>query len=79
LRVEVREDAVDERRHGLARRTDVGFVELVIAGNAEQRQADVDLVFEDLEQPLPPWASRRGEAINIKRPTDTMSAQRIVA
>jgi hypothetical protein len=35
--VEVREDAVYVRRHNLARRADVGFVELVITGDAEQR------------------------------------------
>jgi hypothetical protein len=67
--VEVREDTVYVRRYDLARRTDVRFVELVITGDAEQRQTDADLVFEDLEQPHDTWSPSRGEAINIK-PTD---------
>src|SRR6266567_5764872 len=49
--VQVREGAVHMRRHDLARRADIGFVELVVAGDAEQRQSDADLVLEDLEQP----------------------------
>ena len=64
--VEVREDTVYVRRYDLARRADVGFVELVITGDAEQRQTDADLVFEDLEQPHDTWPPSRGKAINIK-------------
>ena len=48
--VEVREGAVDMRGHDLARRADMGVVELVVAGDAEQGEADADLVFEDLEE-----------------------------
>src|SRR5436309_16019575 len=51
--VQVWEGAVDVRRHDLAGRADVGFVELVVAGGAEQREAYADLVFEDLERGAP--------------------------
>jgi hypothetical protein len=43
--VEVREGAVDVRRHDLACRADVGFVELAVTGDAEEGQADADLFF----------------------------------
>ena len=52
----MREGAVYMRLHDLARRADVGFVELVVASDAEQREADTDLVFEDLEQTHLPGA-----------------------
>lgn len=42
----MREVAVNVRRHNLPRRADVGLVELVITGDAEQRQTDADFVFE---------------------------------
>ena len=64
--VEVRENAVHVRRHDLARRADVGFVELVIAVDTEQRQADADLVLKDLEQPDDPGSAGGGEAVDIK-------------
>jgi hypothetical protein len=67
--VEVGEGAVDVRRHDLACRADVGFVELVVAGDAKQRQANADLVFEDLEQPHHAGGARRGEPVDIEPAT----------
>src|SRR5580704_16965076 len=64
--VEVREDAVHVRRHDWPRRADVGFVQLVITSDAEQRQADADLVFEDLEQPHDTRPPGRGNPIEGK-------------
>src|SRR5690242_19575621 len=64
--VEVREGAVDVRRHDLAGRADIGFVELVVAGDAEQRQADTDLVFEDLEEAHHALGASGGEAVDVE-------------
>jgi hypothetical protein len=52
----VREGAVDMWRHDLARRADIGFVELAVAGDSEQREANADLVFENLEERTMPSA-----------------------
>jgi hypothetical protein len=57
---------VDVRRHDLARRADVGFVELVVSGDAEQRQADADLVFENLEEAHHALGAGRGKAVDIE-------------
>src|SRR5438045_7572364 len=38
------------RPRDLAGRVDIGFVEFAVAGDAEQREADADLVFDDLEE-----------------------------
>src|SRR5216683_383604 len=68
--IEVREGAVNMRRHHRARRADIGFVELAIAGDAEQREADADLVFEDLEEPHHARPAGGGEPIDIKSADD---------
>src|SRR5262249_13117896 len=49
---------------------DIGLIELAVAGHAEQRQADADLVFEDFEQPHDAGGAGRGERINIESATD---------
>src|SRR5579871_6457741 len=54
------------RRHHLARRAEIGFVELVIAVDAEQGQADANFVFEYLEQPNHPLRPGGGQPIDIK-------------
>src|SRR5262249_11453041 len=64
--IEMRERAVDVRPHHLRRLADVAPVELAVVVDAEQRQADADLVLEDLEQPHHPGRTRRREAIDIK-------------
>ena len=64
--VEVGEGAVNVRRHDLARRADVGFVEFAVGGDAEQRQADADLVLEDLEE--------AHHALGASRGTDVVKA-----
>src|SRR5712692_3743575 len=75
--IEVRERAVDMRRHHRPRRADIGFVELAIAGDAEQREADADLVFEDLEEPHHARPAGGGQPIDIKpADDDRVGAQR---
>jgi hypothetical protein len=64
--VQVRERAVDVRLDDLAGRADVGFVELVIGDDAEQRQADADFVFEDLEEAHHAFGASGGEAVDIE-------------
>ena len=64
--VEMREGAVDVRRGDLARRADIGFVELAVASDAEQRQADADLVFADFVEPHHALGTGGGEPIDIE-------------
>src|SRR5438067_7876294 len=64
--VEVREGAVDVGRHHLAGRADIGLVELAVGADAEQREADADLVFEDLEEAHHALGAGRGEAVDIE-------------
>jgi hypothetical protein len=64
--VEVREGAVHVRLDDLARGADVGFVELVVGGDAEQRQADADLVLEDLEEAHHALGASRGKAVDVE-------------
>ena len=64
--VEVGEGAVNVRRHDLARRADVGFVEFAVGGDAEQRQADADLVLEDLEEAHHALGASRGKAVDVE-------------
>src|SRR5260370_18034465 len=74
--VEVREGAVDVRRHYLAGRADVGLIELAVGGRAEQRQADADLVFEDLEEAHHALGAGGGEAVYVEpAPGDRIGAQ----
>ena len=62
----MREGAVYMRLHDLARRADVRFVELVVASDAEQREADTDLVFEDLEEAHHAGRTGGGEPVDIE-------------
>src|SRR5207248_10477130 len=50
----------------LARRADIGFVELAVGGHAEQRQADADLVFEELEEAHHARGAGGGETVDIE-------------
>src|SRR6266851_2874111 len=68
--IEMRERAVDVRRHHRPRRADIGFVELAIAGDAEQREADADLVFEDLEEPHDARPAGGGKPVDIEPADD---------
>ena len=61
---------MDVRFDDLAGRADVGFVELVVAGDAEQREADADLVFE---------VSRRGAPCRVGEQPTTHSITQSVA
>src|SRR5207248_5956511 len=64
--VQVREGAVDVGQHDLAGGADVGLIELVVAGGAEQREADADFVFEDLEEAHHAFGASSGEAIDVE-------------
>src|SRR3954454_12362631 len=66
----MRERAVDVRPHDLRRRPDIGFVQLAVAVDPEQRQADADLVFEDLEQPHDPRPAGRRQPVHVKPADD---------
>ena len=57
---------MDVRGHDRPGRAEVGFVERGKAGDAQQREANRDLVFEDLEEPYDPRTSGRGEAVDIE-------------
>src|SRR4051812_10670695 len=62
----MRERAVDVRPDDLRRRPDIRLVDFAVAVDPEQRQADADLIFEDLEQPHDPRPAGRREAIHIE-------------
>src|SRR3954471_148113 len=66
----MRERAVDVRPDDLRRRADIGFVQLAVAVDPEQRQADADLVFEDLEQPHDPRPAGRRQPVHVKPADD---------
>jgi len=60
------EGGVHVWRHDRLGRAEVGFVERGKAGDAEKREANRDLVFEDLEEPYDPRSSGRSEAVDIE-------------
>jgi len=60
------EGGVHVWRHDRLGRAEVGFVERGKAGDAEKREANRDLVFENLEEPYDPRSSGRGEAVDIE-------------
>src|SRR6516165_3620961 len=64
--VEMGEGGVHVWRHDRLGRAEVGFVERGKAGDAEKREANRDLVFEDLEEPYDPRSSGRSEAVDIE-------------